>query len=103
MAEAIGTVLAIIFVLGAATALLVAAVCVRGYVLATLWGWFAVPIFHLPALSIPQAIAASLLIGFLTHQYVPSKDSDKWQPFAASLLGPMFALCFGWTLKTYFF
>ena len=49
-------------------ALMVGGYLWRGYVLSILWGWFAVPIFHLPRLSIASAIGISIVVGFLTYQ-----------------------------------
>lgn len=40
----------------------------EGFVFMKMWAWFVVPIFGLPAITIPVAIGIALLIGFLTHQ-----------------------------------
>ncbi len=91
---------------------------VRGITLSILWGWFAVPIFGLPPLSVTQAIAVSLVVGFLFHQNQPetkavdlekATDADKKAHFklaAKRLFQPIFqalgVLLFGYVLKTYF-
>lgn len=47
-----------------------------GFVLSILWGWFIVPAFHLPQISIPLAIGISLVVGMLTYQ-VSAQEPDK--------------------------
>jgi hypothetical protein len=44
--------------------------------LSWLWLWFVVPIFHLPALNIVQAIGISMVVGFLTMQMSTAKEED---------------------------
>lgn len=82
-------------------ALMIFATVWRGYVLSILWGWFAVPILHLPPLTIAQAIAVSLLAGMLSHQYVPTKDKETWQPAFFSFVFPAVSLAMGWIVKSY--
>lgn len=48
-----------------------------GYVLTCLWGWFVVPTFALPPLTLAQAIGVSLIVGYLTHQYLPKQDKQE--------------------------
>ena len=81
--------------------LFIASVIFKGYVLSILWGWFAVPIFHLPPLGIAQAIAVSLVVSMLTHQYIPTKDKDTWAPILTMVLWPALALFVGWIVKGY--
>jgi hypothetical protein len=65
-----GTVLALAFI----GAFAVAGVFLNGWVLATLWGWFVVGTFGLPALGVLKAFGLMLLIRFLT--VIP--DTDRW-------------------------
>ncbi len=48
---------------------------INGWILSIIWGWFMVPIFHLPALSIPAAIGFVAVIGFVFHK--PDLASEK--------------------------
>lgn len=82
-----------------AIVLMAIAVIIRGWVLSILWGWFAVPILGAPQIDIPQAIGIALVVGTLTHQYVPSKEGDIWPPLAAIAIGPLVALLIGWIVK----
>lgn len=53
-----------------------------GLVLRTLWGWYVVPLFHLPFLSLPNAIGLACLVCFLTNQYqYRPKEMQKWDKF----------------------
>lgn len=79
----------------------------NGWALSTLWGWFVVPFFHLPPISIPQAIGISLIITLLTHQYkdVQEKEREGWQkavPLISVLSVPVVSVFIGWIVKTYF-
>ena len=55
-------------------ALLVISSLLRGFVLVKIWGWFIVPLFHLPVLTLLPAIGLALVVGFMTYQYQYSKD-----------------------------
>ena len=76
-----------------------------GWAFAILWGWFAVPIFGLPPLTIAAAIGVSLLAGYLTHQYRPEKTEpgQHWKRFAEiigyAILKPLLCLAVGWVVK----
>jgi hypothetical protein len=79
----------------------------RGYVFSILWGWFAVPLFGLPALSVATAIGLSLLIGFATYQHIrePKDERSTSQQVGrivgTSFLYPLFVLGLGWIVKQY--
>ena len=51
----------------------------NGWVMSVLWGWFVVPYFDAPILSIPVFIGISLLVGMLTHSstYIEAKDETE--------------------------
>lgn len=52
----------------------------NGWVLKTLWAWFMVTTFEIPALSIPAAIGMALVVRFLTWQ--PTKTDASKKPLA---------------------
>lgn len=72
-----------------------------GYVLSVLWGWFAVPAFHLAPISIPLAIGITMIIRMLTYEMPQSQDKKSDTATAlASLYGwgflyPLFILGMG--------
>lgn len=80
---------------------------VRGWVLGTLWAWFIVPVFHLPALRIPYAIGLSLLVGMLTHQTSDCEEKKRttsehlWRVLAVSFVGPLMILGIGWLVRLF--
>lgn len=49
----------------------------EGFILQTMWAWFIVPTFGLPALSIPVAIGICLIMAFLTHQIPPKSEPGR--------------------------
>ena len=48
----------------------------NGFVLATLWGWFIVPYFEAPALTVAMAVGITLVAGLFTGRYRPGKSDD---------------------------
>jgi hypothetical protein len=80
----------------------------NGWVLSTMWGWFAVPLFHLPTLTVAYAIGISLLIGMFSRYDTNSKDGEKKDTtkLIAELLTrvfvtPLATLFFGWIVKMF--
>lgn len=93
-------------VLGLPVLIVVSAVW-RGYVLTILWGWFAVPYFHLPTITVPVAIGVSLIIGMLAHQQTDC-EGKKRDPLdavvhslAAIALAPALTLLIGWIVTKF--
>lgn len=77
-----------------------------GLVVSTLWGWFVVPTFSMPPLSIPAAFGLALIERYIA---VPrNRDPEKSkQPYGEWLreevlwgaVKPAFALGVGWIVK----
>lgn len=84
---------------------LVLSVIWDGYVLSVLWGWFAVPAFGLPALSVPMAIGVSLVVAAMTNHRTGKEAKDDEAGFVAiltfALLKPTVALLLGWIVKSF--
>ena len=72
-----------------------------GWALSHLWLWFAVAAFHVPSLTIPQAVGLSMVVGFMTHHVDLSKKDPR--PYGEQLctviawgtVKPLLALGFG--------
>lgn len=118
--------LALLGIIGSSFLFLVAIIAipaiVNGFMLKVLWSWFAVPVFNLPALTIPQAMGLCLVIGLLTRQYTikderkPPAEPDErslgeklaigakalGHAFLNMALGLVITLLFGWALHRYF-
>ncbi len=56
-----------------------------GYALSILWGWFMVPVFELPEISVVPAIGIIIVVGYLTKQY-GIIDEDKNESFETRFL-----------------
>ncbi len=89
-------------------ALLVVNSVFNGYVLNVLWGWFMVPVFHLPQLSIVPAIGIAIVVGYLTYQAKPDCQKVKrtmGQTIALATANaierPLFALFFGYVVHLF--
>ena len=73
---------------------------INGWVPTVLWGWFIVPVFSLPALTIVQAIGVALIITFLTRHSISSDSSKDWteaigSAFGMSIVYPLITLVIG--------
>lgn len=78
-----------------------------GYVLSILWGWFVVPTFGLPSLSVVTAIGIAIVVSYLTHQiYTGREEKKEWSEKFADMIGygilkPLIALGFGWVVHLF--
>ena len=80
-------------------ALLIAAIVIRGWVVSTLWGWFIVPVFHAPVLSIMQAVGLSLVAGVFTtslRDFEDKSEKSVWEQFLIVTLANLFFLATGY-------
>ena len=64
-----------------------------------MWDWYAVPIFALPALSIPQAIGVACIVGLLTNQYYATPEGKTWERMQFMFAAPLSVLVVGWLAK----
>lgn len=86
---------------------------VRGFVLKTLWAWFVIPVFGLPALGMAAAYGLGLVIQtFIGNSTFPeSKKDENMTPeavkerlakaFARVLSEPLIILFFGWVVHSF--
>ncbi len=75
----------------------------NGVALNLLWGWFMVPTFGLPAISLAQAVGLTIIINFLTHQYIPFEDDNERKKFFAyEIATPVFAIVVGYIIHRMF-
>jgi hypothetical protein len=81
----------------------------NGYALSVMWGWFMVPVFQLPQLTVAPAIGIALVVGYLTKQYDDNSSDDKDKSFGYVLfkstviafVRPLFALLFGYIVHLF--
>lgn len=88
--------------------LLVVSSIFNGYVLSVLWGWFIVPVFNLPVLTVVPAIGIAMVVSYLTYQYNKSDEDDNkissekiGKLIAMAILRPLLALFFGWIVHLF--
>ena len=76
----------------------------HGFVLMKLWGWFIVPTFKLPPLSIAPAIGLGLVVGILVTRY-PNKKMDEQektlQNMLVAFLIPIITLMMGYIVHLF--
>src|SRR5689334_18244443 len=79
---------------------LVAFGLLRGWALATLWGWFLVPLLHVPPIGISMAWGLSILVGLFTDQGYKKSDlktnEEKVTAFIYYIIAPILSVVLGW-------
>lgn len=72
----------------------------KGVALQMLWGWFIIPIFHLPPLSLLQAIGVAMVVGFLTKQHIPTSKEPgaKKELILHIFIQPIAAMAIGYII-----
>jgi len=97
--------LAVLGIIGGIVLWLVTATLWRAYVLVIMWGWFVIPTFALPVLTLPVAIGLMFILNMvkgvtLKHNMknVPSKEIAErtMTEVVMSYLIPAMTLFFGW-------
>jgi hypothetical protein len=75
---------------------------IQGWVLSIMWGWFIVPLFHLPPLSILQAIGLTLVVVLLTGSASKTAQTseERVTNIATGVIGPFIALLVGWIIHS---
>ena len=72
----------------------------NGWAASTLWGWFIVPTFNAPAISITQAAGVALVVGVFRAKISSPKDEMKWSTrIVAIIIGPPISVGLGWVIK----
>lgn len=88
--------------------LMVYGIWANAYVGSTLWAWFIVPTFGLPALTMPQAWGISMLVSMWTKQMITCKSADerttgeKIGEIVTAVIWPWAFLFFGWICHHFF-
>lgn len=79
-------------------AVVVGLTCLRAFVLLKLWTWFVMPLFGLPALTIPYAIGLSLVVSLFFHSTAKKEDKNFW---VSAITSPLIALFIGWIVQMF--
>lgn len=96
------TLIVSIFALIAVIAAAIVGMVWSGYVMAILWGWFAVPIFNVAHISTFEASGLILMVALATAKYRNNVKSDpKWERLAFMFIAPLLSLGFGWIIKSW--
>jgi hypothetical protein len=65
-----------------------------------LWGWFIVPTFGLPQITILQAWGIGLTLSMMRPRMTAQKTETDWASgFVAVILGPPLALALGYAIR----
>ena len=103
MDEALATVLMTLGVCAGIFGLLILSSLINGWALSLLWGWFIVPVFSAPALTLGQAIGIAMVVSFLTYQNFKSDSSLTIADlFLSTFVRPVLVVIFGFAIKLIF-
>lgn len=72
------------------------ALVLSGFTIVTLWQWFVVPVFHLPLLTIAQALGLALLVGYFTTNPSARQERTAGEFFAELFSKPLTCFALGW-------
>lgn len=76
----------------------------QGWVLTVLWGWFIIPTFRAPELSIAVAIGLTLVIGMfkgINIKNAEKSSDDRLTEAIATVLMPFVFLFLGWIVQLF--
>ena len=83
----------------------VGTILLNSFVLMCLWGWFVVPVFHLPELSFFLAMGLALLLNFSSAKILtvgndkPTNPTKKFlESVLVTILNPLIVLFLGWII-----
>ena len=88
----------------------IASMLLNGYAFSVLRGWFIVPVFGVPALSVMQAVGIATLISMLSYKYDSSDDvRSKYKKTEervmetafATILPPLFFIALGYLIHLF--
>lgn len=73
----------------------------NGYVISIIWGWFIVPKFGLPSLTIAEAVSVVLVVRAIANQVSKTSNTANFEDWlsdfiAYSIVGPFMILGFAW-------
>jgi hypothetical protein len=77
---------------------------INGWAISVLWGWFIVPVFSVPSLTVPYAAGLSLVASMLSSSStINSSETKGWTEVISSLVGriiiaPILTVLVGWVL-----
>jgi len=98
--------MAIVLGMVAFAVLFICSSVLEGYVFSVLWGWFIVPTFNAPQLSVVSVIGIAMMLSFITYQYNKDKSEESVHRgfirlILRSISLSIIILLFGWILHLF--
>lgn len=88
----------LIIILGTIAAIVLSMIY-TGFVFTKLWGWFVIPVFGLPMLTIAQAIGLTIVMRMVTINQILENKKQWHENLILCILYPTFGLLFGWIIQ----
>ena len=77
----------------------------RGWVASILWGWFIVPVFHLPVLGVMQAWGLAIVVSVFTAHSTSTTSGKStltlFGEYTGAAIAPLFVLLVGWIVHSF--
>jgi len=86
---------------------IVASSAMNGWALSVMWGWFVIPVFGLPPLSVVAAIGISMVVRMMTWTGDGDNDSGKSSQekiitaIAKAFISPLITLAIGYIVHSF--
>jgi len=96
-------------IVGFLVATVIVGIIADGWAISVLWGWFAVPLFELPSLSIAQSMGLSALVAALSPSHYPATndEGDTWDKIVRAVFYaiflPLLRVLIGWIIVQFAF
>lgn len=86
--------------------LVIVGLFINGWAISTMWGWFVVPIFALPSLTIAQAVGVSCLLSLLKPSSSDRRESRDTIEIIGNMISealfvPVIAVGFAWIVTLF--
>lgn len=73
-------------------------ICLRGWVLSVVWGWFVAPLFALPELKFTPAIGLMIVVDFLKPKELGDSDRSVAYMIGLGISNCILTLGIGWII-----
>lgn len=77
----------------------------HGWAVMLLWGWFIVPLFHLPAITFAAGVGLALFTRYATYQYnatnLNNSEEDNAQIAIMHVVLPAVVMLTGWIIHLF--
>jgi len=108
--EILGSLIAIFGIALSVICITTLLIVIQGWVISTLWGWFIVPTFGLPELTIPIAMGIAMILSITNPRSAKiiksikekKEKAEMIEEITVPLIRPFLVVFVGYIIKTFF-